>query len=127
MTRMRALVAVMFVGACAPPRAPHPPVAARCTVRATARGLFVDGERMSRGEAVAYCRRTTEGAVVILDEDPAHGDATRDALEREGVRVYVRGPLCHDPRPRGCRPQIAAPRPSVTPRPVVAPAPTPPR
>jgi hypothetical protein len=124
---MRALVAMVFVGACASPRAPHAPIAARCTVRPTARGLFVDGERMSRGEAVAYCRRTSEGAVVILDEDPAHGDATRDALEREGVRVYVRGPLCHDPRPGGCRPQIAAPHTGVAPHPVVVPAPAPPR
>lgn len=96
----------------------------RCVLRISPRGTVVDGEPMSRAAAVEYCKRAPGGAVVIIDharrsvwsataddmvviEDSATKaawDKTRSALEREGVRIYVRGPLCHDPRPLACRP-----------------------
>lgn len=95
----------------------------RCSLRISQRGILVDGDPRSRADAVAYCKRTA-GAVVVIEDnarrewDKAAGamveikdtaihaewDATRLALQREGVRIYIRGPLCNDPRPLGCRP-----------------------
>jgi hypothetical protein len=79
----------------------------RCTLRISPRGTLVDGEPMSRAEAVAYCKRTAGGAIVVMEDNDAHQwTETRSALEREGVRIYVRGPLCYDPKPLGCRPRL---------------------
>jgi hypothetical protein len=107
----------------------------RCTLRISQRGILVDGDPRSRAEAVAYCKRTA-GAVVVIEGNTrrewnsaargivelrdtaleAEWDATRLALEREGVRIYVRGPLCYDPRRLGCRP-TSEPTPSPMPEP----------
>ena len=89
---------------------------------------------MSRADAVAHCKRAAGGAVVVIEAQPravwsdtagdmvviedagtqAAWDETRSALEREGVRIYVRGPLCYDPRPLGCRPRA---KPETQPKP----------
>lgn len=122
-------IACVVLAACAgppaTPRAPNPSRGARCILRISHHGTFVDGEPMDRARAVAHCKRAPGGAVVVIEDtstrvwDPstrtmvapeeaairAAWDATRTALEREGVRIYVRGPLCHDPQRLGCRPQ----------------------
>lgn len=118
----------------------------RCTLRITPRGTFVDGEPMSRPHAVARCKRTTGGAIVVIEDSAArHRDATtgaivvvednvtkaewnktRSALEREGVRIYVRGELCYQHGRFGCRPKLPPERrePGITMRPVKPPATT---
>ena len=109
----------------------------RCTLRISQRGMFVDGEPTARADAVAYCKATPGGAVVVVETyetsawDPttramivsddtatqAEWTVTRAALEREGVRIYVRGPLCPGPNRFDCRPrapvQPAEPRPHI--------------
>lgn len=86
--------------------APRQPTTARCTVRIVESGLLVDGEHMSRREAVTYCK-AAEGGAVVVSEHPGPTQ-TRDEiellLEREGVRVYVRGRECSHPDPTACRP-----------------------
>jgi hypothetical protein len=100
----------------------------RCTLRISHQGIFVDDVPKSSADAVAYCKRTA-GAMAVSEEYPTTGgwdetpdanvvigdevtkrewDEMRLALRREGVRIYVRGPLCYDPRPDGCRPKAPA-------------------
>ena len=113
---MRPGLVLAVVGAaigCAPTHPTHAPRSdARCTVRISERGTFVDGERTTQADAIARCKRAPGGAVLVVEDDQlrAESDATRVALERERVRVYVLQPLCHEPQPLGCRPR-AAPRP----------------
>lgn len=67
-------VALMFGVGCAShrePPAPSRPVASnesRCTLRISLRGTFVDGEPMSRTDAVNYCKRT-DGAMVVIEDE----------------------------------------------------------
>ena len=95
----------------------------RCTLRISQRGIFVDGDPMSRADAVAHCKHTA-GAMVVFDDSAtqrsdktgnaiivlnpsttaAEWDATRSALQREGVRIYIRGPLCYGLSPDSCGP-----------------------
>jgi len=116
----------------------------RCSLNISLRGIRVDGETRSRTDAVAYCKRTA-GAVVVIEGNTrrewdrsagamveikdtaieAEWDATRLALQREGVRIYVRGPLCYDPRVLGCRPKLE-PTSERTPEPRFVPVPKPP-
>lgn len=59
-----AIMAILFGVGCASyrePPAPHRPVTSnesRCTLRISHRGTFVDGEPMSRADAVKQCKRT---------------------------------------------------------------------
>ena len=55
----------------------------------------------------------TGNAMIVLNprETAAEWDATRSALQREGVRIYIRGPLCYGLAPDSCRPQ-AKPEPT---------------
>ena len=64
----------------------------RCSVRVTAKGIFVDGNEMKRDEAVAACKKT-EGAMVTVTGDARQGDwdELRAALEAVGVKIFVRG------------------------------------
>jgi hypothetical protein len=148
-----AIVAGLFAAGCASHSdlAPVEPMASqdwRCTLRIAQNEIFVDGHRMSRADAIARCKAAAGGAVVVLEDCPARTwdqtthamvvnedkvtkaewDETRSALQREGVRIYVRGPLCYDPRPLGCRPTTPAPelRPSVVRHLVEAKEPLPP-
>ena len=83
---------------------------------------------MSRADAIAHCKRTA-GALVVFDDSPwdatgtamvvirpkaidAEWEATRSALQRAGVRIYIRGPLCYGLWPDSCRPTA---RPEPTP------------
>lgn len=114
----------------------------RCTLRISQRGIFVDGEPRSRADAVAYCKGTPGGAMVVIEDKATRSewDATtramlviedratqsewpemRSALQREGVRIYIRGPLCYGPWPLSCRPR-AAPESGVEPRRHLVPA-----
>lgn len=117
---------------------PHGPLASqdmRCMLRISQRGIFVDGEPKSRADAVAYCKGTA-GAIVVIEDNATDAwdqaaramvviedratkdewDETRSALQRAGVPIYIRGPLCYDPRPLGCRPK-PEPEPGQEPNP----------
>jgi hypothetical protein len=67
---------------------------ARCTVRVSAEGIFVDGEKRTRDEAVAACKKT-DGAMVTVTGDARQGDwdELRAALQAVGVKIYLRGEL----------------------------------
>ncbi len=67
---------------------------ARCTVRITAEGITVDGDKLSRDDAVARCK-ATEGAMVTVTGDARQGDwdELRAALQAVGVKIYIRGQL----------------------------------
>lgn len=66
----------------------------RCTVRVAADGIFVDGTKKTRDEAVAACKGT-EGAMVTVTGDARQGDwdELRAALQTTGVKIYIRGEL----------------------------------
>lgn len=66
----------------------------RCTLRVSAEGIFVDGAKLTRDEAVAACNKT-EGAMVTVTGDARQGDwdELRAALQAVGVKIYVRGEL----------------------------------
>jgi len=119
------VIAWVMLAACAGPRATQRlPREARCTLRISPAGTFADGERMDRARAVAHCQRAPGGAVVVIERTAEHvwdtrtrtmvtrdagsvqaaWDATRAALEREGVRFYVRGPFGRGVQRLGCRP-----------------------
>lgn len=72
-------------------KAPEP---VRCTVRVSAEGIFVDGNKTTRDEAVKLCKKT-EGAMVTVTGDARQGDwdELRAALEAVGVKIYLRGQL----------------------------------
>lgn len=67
---------------------------ARCTVRVSAEGITVDGNKVSRDDAVAKCKGT-EGAMVTVTGDARQGDwdELRAALQAVGVKIYIRGQL----------------------------------
>ena len=67
---------------------------ARCTVRVSSEGIFVDGNKTTRDEAVKLCKKT-EGAMVTVTGDARQGDwdELRAALEAVGVKIYLRGQL----------------------------------
>lgn len=67
---------------------------ARCTIRVTAEGIFVDGTKSTRDEAVSHCKKT-DGAMVTVTGDARQGDwdELRAALEAVGVKIYLRGQL----------------------------------
>lgn len=67
---------------------------ARCTVRVGAEGITVDGNKVSRDDAVAACK-ATEGAMVTVTGDARQGDwdELRAALQAVGVKIYIRGQL----------------------------------
>jgi hypothetical protein len=67
---------------------------ARCTIRVSAEGIFVDGTKTTRDEAVKHCKKT-DGAMVTVTGDARQGDwdELRAALEAVGVKIYLRGQL----------------------------------
>jgi hypothetical protein len=67
---------------------------ARCTIRVSADGIFVDGTKRTRDQAVSDCQKT-EGAMVTVTGDARQGDwdELRAALQAVGVRIYIRGEL----------------------------------
>jgi hypothetical protein len=88
----------------------HQPVAPeRCTLRLTAKGLYVDGDLMTRHQAIVQCKRTT-GAVVVVGNDAPSGAWTelRRHLDRERITFMLRGevndgPGClENPLAKGC-------------------------
>lgn len=89
-------LASLLVASCATHR--EPPRAAsderRCTLRVSQQGTFVDGEAMSRVDAVAFCKRTA-GAMVVIEDDVLCTDwePTCSALRREGITIAMRGPV----------------------------------
>lgn len=67
---------------------------ARCTIRVAADGIFVDGAKKTRDEAVEVCKKT-DGAMVTVTGDARQGDwdELRAALEAVRVKIYLRGQL----------------------------------
>lgn len=117
--RAGALVALLIAVGCTShrePPVPRRPAMAhenRCTLRISQRGTFVDGEPMSRADAVDHCRRT-DGAMVVIEDDVPCSDwePTCSALRQEGVPISMRGPV-GDFR----QPVIAGNAPRTKPRP----------
>jgi hypothetical protein len=72
-------------------KAPEP---ARCTVRVSSEGIFVNGAKTTRDDAVKQCQKT-DGAMVTVTGDARQGDwdELRAALEAVGVKIYLRGQL----------------------------------
>lgn len=66
----------------------------RCTIRVTSEGIFVDGTKKTRDQAVSHCKKT-EAAMVTVTGDARQGDwdELRAALEAVGVKIYLRGQL----------------------------------
>jgi hypothetical protein len=92
------------------PAATTPAVAppARCTLRVSVRGLYVDGDPTSQADAIEICKSRT-AAIVILEDGVAKGDwqKVEAALRREGIETMMRGPLGHaecvdNPLEKGC-------------------------
>jgi hypothetical protein len=84
------------------------PSETRCTLRVSTKGILVDGDRKSRAEAVATCKRTA-GAIVIIDDNAPADEwkALQTALGREGVPLLMRGPVndndcLNNPLAKGC-------------------------
>jgi hypothetical protein len=82
--------------------------ATRCTVRITAKGIYVDGDRTTRDAAVAACKRTA-CALVALDEgaSPDEWKALQTALRRAGISISMRGTVedgvcLNNPLAKGC-------------------------
>ena len=70
------------------------PEPARCAIRVSAEGIFVNGAKTTRDEAVKQCKKT-DGAMVTVTGDARQGDwdELRAALEAVGVKIYLRGQL----------------------------------
>ena len=70
------------------------PEPARCTIRVSAEGIFVNGAKTTRDDAVKQCKKT-DGAMVTVTGDARQGDwdELRAALEAVGVKIYLRGQL----------------------------------
>jgi hypothetical protein len=89
--------------------AQQPAAVERCTVRVSAKGVSVDGDLMSRDQAIAKCKRTSGALVNIADDaQPTAWPALRRELERAHVKVYMRGVvddrICLDnPLAKGCQ------------------------
>src|SRR5262245_30909888 len=64
----------------------------RCLLRISTRGIFVDGDLMSRAAAITICKRRA-GATVVLEEDApkATWDQIRAELEHAHVSILMRG------------------------------------
>lgn len=88
---------------------PHQsPPRERCTLRVAAKGIYADGDLMSRDQAIAMCKRTS-GAVVNVADDapPTAWPELRSRLEREHITIHLRGVIddraCTDnPLAKGC-------------------------
>lgn len=83
--------------------------AMRCTLRVSAKGLYVDGDPKSQSEAIALCK--SRAAAMVVHEDGVAKDEWKKvetALRREGIEIMMRGPLGHaecldNPLAKGCQ------------------------
>ena len=80
----------------------------RCTLRLNAKGLYVDGDPMSRAEAIAFCKQRA-GAIGVLEDDapPSDWREIEAALRRERIAILMRGPIgdvdcMENPLAKGC-------------------------
>jgi hypothetical protein len=82
--------------------------AMRCTLRVTAKGIYVDGTPKSRAEAVAACKRTACAVVALEDNAPAdEWKKLQAALVRAGIPMLMRGVVndtecLNNPLAKGC-------------------------
>lgn len=81
----------------------------RCTLRVSAKGLYVDGEPKTEEEAIAICKRRA-GAMVVLEEGVPPGDWKRveAALRAVKITILMRGPVgdvecSENPLAKGCQ------------------------
>lgn len=107
---MRTLILLVLAAACSghePPReASHEHW---CTLRLSAKGMYLDGRLTSRPEAIAACQRTS-GAVVVLEDSAPHEmwTALEADLHQHGVQIRLRGAVddndCfNNPLAKGCQ------------------------
>jgi hypothetical protein len=84
------------------------PEPARCTLRVAKSGVFVDGDAVSPERAVTVCRKREAAVVIVADDAPPEAwPRLRARLEREHVRILMRGTIddrmCLDnPLAKGC-------------------------
>ncbi|HEY5923004.1 MAG TPA: hypothetical protein VIV11_15095 [Kofleriaceae bacterium] len=64
---------------------------ARCTLRVSAKGVFVDGDAMTREQALAACKRTSGATVIVEDTAPQTWTEMRARLTRAGIKIHMRG------------------------------------
>ena len=82
--------------------------ATRCTLRVTAKGIYVNGDPKSREQAVAACKRTVCALVAIEDNAPAgEWEKLQAALIRAGIPILMRGVVndtecLNNPLAKGC-------------------------
>jgi len=75
----------------------------RCSLRVTARGVTVDGERLELDDAIAICAQRTAVLVEVEDgADPALWPALDAAFAAAKVPVLHRGVRGHDLDARSC-------------------------
>jgi hypothetical protein len=89
-----------------------PPAAAaleRCTLRISAKGIFVDGDPATADQAIAKCKQTSGAVVNVADDAPANAwPKLRSKLESARVKIYMRGVIedhgvcTANPLARGC-------------------------
>ena len=89
----------------------QPPFEHRCVLRLSASGVMVDGNPMTRDQAIGVCKWTS-GATVIVEDGvaPDVSAAMRGELERAHVKIYVRGVIddrdcvnLDNPLAKGCQ------------------------
>jgi hypothetical protein len=77
-------------------------------VRVTAKGIYVDGDRKSREDAVAACKPTVCALVALEDSAPAdEWNKLQAALRRAGIPILMRGVVddtecLNNPLAKGC-------------------------
>jgi hypothetical protein len=97
-----------FVAAFLWAQAHQPGAMERCTLRVDAKGIYVDGDPMTRDQAVVKCKQTSGASVMVADDAaPNVWSELRGQLERAHVKIYMRGIIddrvCMDnPLAKGC-------------------------
>ena len=81
----------------------------RCTLRVSKRGIYVDGDPVTRTAALALCKRSTAAMVVLEDDAPRDlWQSLKADLRHQGTAILMRGPVGHDdcmdnPLAKGCQ------------------------
>lgn len=79
----------------------------RCTLRVSPGGIYVDGDKKSRADAIKLCKKRAAAMVVLEDNVEREWTEIRAALKREHIKIYMRGQIgdvdCEaNPLAKGC-------------------------
>jgi len=84
------------------------PAETRCTLRLSAKGVFVDGDAMTREQAIAACKQTNGAIVIVADDAPPQAwPELQGRLRKAAIKIYMRGtiddrPCLDNPLAKGC-------------------------